>query len=120
MIIYPKMVSMNHVNQRWLSFCSQVFVMYEAIPEQSVNIMMDIINKAIHMVTVMYLLVCIYIYLNFCLVFVNDVIKFCLYATCFFILIKTWQGLGSCSPLNFYLKYDINVMALRIIVKNYD
>ena len=31
--------------------------MYEAIPEQSVNIMMDIINKAIHLVTFMYLAV---------------------------------------------------------------
>ena len=32
--------------------------MYEAIPEQSPNIMMDIINKAIHLVTVMYMAVC--------------------------------------------------------------
>eukprot|EP00795_Rhopilema_esculentum_P009212 gene9212-16888_t len=44
---------------------SQVFVMYEAIPEQSVNIMMDIINKAIHMVTVMYLSVGIFGYIAF-------------------------------------------------------
>ena len=33
--------------------------MYDAIPEQSTNIMMDIINKAIHLVTVMYMAVCI-------------------------------------------------------------
>ena len=35
-------------------FCRQVFVMYEAIPDPSVNSMMDIVNKAINLVTVMY------------------------------------------------------------------
>lgn len=44
---------------------SQVLIMYEAIPEQSPNIMMDIINKAIHLVTVMYMAVGFFGYVAF-------------------------------------------------------